>query len=506
MPSENNRRLAKNTLLLYFRMLLAMFVSLFTVRVVFNTLGTVDYGIYNVVGGVVAMFSFLSGTMAAASQRFFAFELGRKDFIKLKKIFSMTIMIYAIVAIVVVLLGETIGLWFLNNKMVIPVNRVTAANWIYQFSILSFLVTIMTIPYDAVIIAHENMKVYAYVSIIEVTLKLLIVYILVCFSFDKLKLYSLLIFMTSCIVTFIYRSVCKRKYKECKFSFKWDKSLFKMLIGYSGWNLFGALAGILNNHGINILLNIFFGPVINAARSIAFQVSSSVNQFVMNFLMAVNPQITKYYATDDKNKMMELVVRTSKLSFFLLFLISMPMLLETHFILALWLKKVPDSVVIFTILIIVSALVDSLSYPLMTAAQATGQIRLYQLVVGGALLLNLPISYCFLKAGFPPQVTMYIVIVISIICFFLRVLILKKMIGMPVLSYYKRVLFQIILVTSLAYIIPFVLVLQLPASGGRFFAVGIAGLITSVISIYSFGLSVNERQYFIQTLKNKAKL
>ena len=503
MPASNNRRIARNTAILYFRMLLIMTVSLFTIRVVLKTLGTVDYGIYNVVGGIVVMFSFFSNTMASASQRFFAFELGRNDITQLKKTFSLTITIYAIIAVIVLLLAETIGLWFLNTQLIIPVDRMEAANWIYQFSILSFLITIMTIPYNAAIIAHENMKVYAYVSIIEVVLKLVNVYILVFFSFDKLKLYACLMFLVTCIITFIYRTVCKRKYDECRFRFYWDKGLFYTLMGYSGWNLFGAVSSILNNQGINILLNIFFGPVVNAARAIAYRVNDAVNQFVMNFLTAVRPQITKYYAAEEKEKMMKLVFQSSKFSYFLLFLLSMPILLETNFIFKIWLKETPQYVVLFTRLVIITALIDSLSYSLVTAALATGKIKQYQIVVGGTLLLNLPISYCFLKLGFPPQTTMYVSIVISNICLFLRLWMLRGMVGLSLREYSKKVLLVVLLVSFVAYLIPLFLTFQFEESLTRFIIAGITGVITSFVAIYFIGLSTNERQFFVQAIRNK---
>lgn len=504
MPiSYNNKRIAQNTLMLYFRMLLIMMVSLFTVRVVLNTLGVVDYGIYNVVGGIVVMFSFLSGTMASASQRFFAFELGRNNIQQLKKTFSLTVTIYAIIAIIVLLLAETIGLWFLNTQMVIPTDRMEAANWIYQFSILSFLVTIMTIPYNAAIIARENMKVFAYVGIIEVLLKLVIVYLLVLFSFDKLKLYACLWFAVTVIVTLIYRTICKRKYEECRFGFYWNRGLFNTLMSYSGWNLFGATAGILNNQGINILLNVFFGPVVNAARGIAYQISAAVNQFASNFFTAVNPQITKYYAANEKEQMMKLVYQSSKFSFFLLFILSMPVLLETNYILTLWLKEVPEYVVLFSRLVLFSVLIDSLSNSLITSALATGKIKRYQMIVGGMLLLNLPISYCFLKFGFPPQITMYISIVISGICLFLRLWMLRDMIGLSMKDYIIRVLIVVISVSIVAYLIPLFLLFQLEESLMRFIIIGFTGLITSIGTIYIIGLSKNERKFLIQIIQSR---
>ncbi|KAA8482023.1 Na+-driven multidrug efflux pump [Arcticibacter tournemirensis] len=507
MASENNKRIAKNTLLLYVRMIITMVVSLYTVRVILGALGTIDYGIYNVVGGIVVMFSFLSTTMAAASQRFFAYHLGRNDLIQMGKTFNVTLTIYIIVALVVLLLAETVGLWFLNNYMSIPYNRVIAANWIYQFAILSFIATILVVPYNASIIAHENMKVYAYVSIIEAVLKLLIVYVLFVLPFDKLKTYAVLMFITTSIVSCIYITFCIRKYSECRFQLVLDRKLFKDLLSYSGWNLFGALATISNSQGTNILLNVFFGPSVNASRAIAFQVSTAINQFVTNFLTAVNPQITKYYATGEKENMLNLVFRSSKLSYFLLFILSMPMLLETHFILALWLKVIPPYVVIFAILVIIAALIDSLSYPLMSAAQASGKIRLYQTVVGSTLLLNLPVSYVFLKYNFPPDITMYIAIGSSLLCLFLRLIMLRGMIDLRIDRFLKTVIVRVVLVTLIAYPVPLYLRMSLVEGFSRFLVVFLVGTLTSICAIYFLGLSVNERLYINDIIKGlRAKI
>lgn len=488
-------------------MLLIMSVSLYTVRVVLNTLGVVDYGIYNVVGGVVSMFAFLSATMASASQRFFSFELGRNNQEQLKKTFSMTITIYAMVAIVILILAETVGLWFLNTKMTIPADRIDAARWIYQFSILSFMMTMFTIPYNASIIAHEEMKVYAYVSIIEVGLKLLIVYLLVLFSFDKLKLYAVLMFLVTTIVTFIYRTYCTRKFSECRFSFYWNKPLFKQIVSYSGWNLFGALAGMSNNQGINIMLNVFFGPIVNTARGIAYQVSSSVNQFVQNFVTATNPQIIKYYADDNKEQMLALVFRSSKFAFILLFILSMPILLETNFVFTLWLKDVPEYVVLFTRLVIICALIDSLSFPLMTTAQATGRIKKYQSITGSIMLLNLPVSYIFLKIGYPPVTVFYIAIVNSCVCLLIRLYLLRSMVGLQVKRYLANVILPLSIVILTSYIIPLFLKSEMNEGIIKFIVLAIAGLICSVACIFLFGLSAEERAYSMVLIKNlKSKI
>lgn len=476
-------------------MLLTMGVSLYTVRIVLNTLGIIDYGIYNVVGGIVIMFSFLSSTMAVASQRYFAFELGRKDMVRLKQTFSMTMQIYLLLAIVILLLAETVGLWFLNTQMTIPTERMVAARWVYQFSILSFMMTMFTVPYNAAIIAREQMNVYAWVSIIEVVLKLVIVYVLVVFSFDKLKLYAVLMFGVTTLVTFIYWTYCKRKFDECRYSFYWKKPLFKEIVSYSGWNLFGALAGVFNNQGVSIILNLFFGPLLNAVQAIAYQVNNAINQFVQNFMMAARPQITKYYAAGEREQMLKLVFQSSKFSFLLLFVLTMPVLLETKFIFEIWLKEVPEYVVLFTRLVIVAALIDSLSYPLMTVAQATGKIKKYTSVVGGIMLLNLPVSYLFLKLDYSAQIVFIIAIISSIVCLFARLIILKDMVKFPVMNYFFKIILPLLLVVSVAYIIPVLLIYKMEGGFYRFLIIGFTGLLTSGITIYGFGLSNGEKQY-----------
>lgn len=482
-------------------MLLMMGVSLYTVRVVLSTLGEVDYGIFNVVAGVVTMFSFLSATMAGASQRFFAFELGRGDLVQLKKTFSMTMTIYLILAVVILILAETVGLWFLNNKMTIPAERMEAANWIFQFAILSFMVSMFAIPYNAAIIAHERMQVYAWVSLVEVALKLGVVYVLVLFSVDKLKLYAVLTFVVTLLVSLMYRAYCKRKFEECRFSFYWNKPLFREIVGYSGWNLFGSLAGVFNNQGISIILNLFFGPVVNAAQAVAVQVNNAINQFVQNFMMATRPQITKYYASGEKERMLTLVFQSSKYSFLLLFVLTMPILLETNYIFTLWLKDVPEHVVIFTRLIIVSALVDSLSLPLMAAAQATGKVKLYQTTVGGFMLLNLPLSYFLLRMGYPASIIFYLAIINSFLCLFIRLLLLRKMVCLPIGSYFKGVLLPIIATGIFSYIFPFLVSIQLNESFLRLCMTAFVGLISSGVIITLIGLSINEKIYISQSIK-----
>ncbi len=482
-----------------------MVVQLFTVRIVLNTLGVVDYGIFSVVGGVVTMFAFLSNTMSSASQRFFAFELGKNDLPKLKKTFNITMLIYIIIASVVLILAETLGLWFVNSKFNIPDDRMNAANWIYQFSVLGFIVTILRTPYNAVIIAREQMSVYAIISIFEVFLKLLIVYLLVLFPLDKLKLYAVLLFLSTALVSFIYYIYCVRKFEETRYKYYWDRNLFNTLISYSGWNLFGALSNVFNNQGINIVLNIFFGPILNTARGIAASINTAINQFVTNFHVAVKPQITKYYASHEREKMVNLVFFSSKISFFLLLLLSLPILFEANFILTLWLKNIPEYVILFARLIIINALIDSLTYAMQTAVQATGRIKLYQIVVGGMLLLNLPISYISLKLGFPPETIFYISIFISIICLFLRLLFLRKLLNISISSYLNKVLFKALLVTFVALTPTFIIHFKIEESGFRILFQSINIIIVTISAIYFLGLEQWEKLKLKSYIRKKIK-
>ena len=353
--ASDKKIIAQNTLFLYVRMFLIILVSLYTVRVVIKTLDITDYGIYTAVGGIVLALSFLSQTIASASQRFFAYELGRKDYLKLKRTFSIIFIVYVAIALIILLIAETLGLWFLNNVMTIPSDRLEAANWVYQFALFSFIVKILTNPYNAIIIARENMKIYAYVSIIEVFLKLLIVYLLIVFSVDKLKLYAVLIFVVTCIVSAIYRFICCRKYKEARFSFYWDRTLFRSVFSYSSWTLFGTMAGVANNQGTNLILNVFFGPVLNAAYSIAYQVSTVIQQFSSNFFMAIRPPLIKSYAEKNYDYMMQLFYLSSRFSFLLLYAIILPLILEVEFILKLWLGTVGEYMVLFTQLVLLIA-------------------------------------------------------------------------------------------------------------------------------------------------------
>ena len=501
ITSESNKRIAKNTGMLYFRMLLTMIVSLYTSRVVLNTLGIEDFGIYNAVAGFVTMFAFLNNAMASATQRFLAFEIGREDKTKLHNVFNMSINIHVLISLIILILAETIGLWFVKTQLTIPVERMGAVAWVYQFSIAMLMVNMISVPYNAMIIAHERMNVFAWVSIAEVSLKLFIVFVLQWFGFDKLKFYAVLLFGVILLTKFIFGMYCHIKYEESKFRFYWDTPLFKTLFSYASWNLWGNSAGVIMGQGINVLLNIFFGPVVNAAYGIAFRVKGAVNQFVNNFQMALNPPIIKSYAADNLEYMHQLIFRGAKYSFFLLFTLSLPVLLETEIILKLWLKTVPDYTIVFTRLIIVNILIESISRPLMTAAQASGKIRLYQSVVGSLLILNLPISYLFLKLGFPPESSLWIGIVISVIALFVRLKIIRPLVKLNVKEYFKEVLLRIIPTSIIAIIIPVFIIIGLQSGFYRLLASVAVSLLSVSASIYFIGLEKTEQTFVDKKIK-----
>lgn len=376
-----------------------MAVSLYTSRVVLNALGVEDFGIYNVVGGVVAMFSVLSGSLSTAISRFITYELGKGNKENLNKIFSSAVTIQFGLAGIIILLAETIGIWFLNIKMNIPEVRMEAANWVFQFSIITFAINLISVPYNASIIAHEKMSAFAYISILEAVGKLTIAYLITISPIDKLIFYAILMCVVALIVRLTYGNYCKRHFSECTYHFSWDKLLLKQMFGFAGWNFIGASSAILRDQGGNVVINLFCGPTVNAARGIAFQVNNAVNQFVTNFMTALNPQITKSYASGDKEYMMTLIFQGARLSFYMLFLLSLPILVNTHYILTLWLKIVPEHAVLFVQLILIFALSESISQPLITAMLATGKIRNYQIIVGGLQMMNLPVSYILLQIG-----------------------------------------------------------------------------------------------------------
>lgn len=442
----NNKRIAKNTLLLYFRMLLLMTVSLYTSRVVLNALGIEDFGIYNVVGGVVTIFAVISGSLSAAISRFITFELGKGDSNNLRKTFSAAVTIQLFLSLVIVILIESIGVWFLNTKMTIPADRLVAANWVLQFSIVTFVINLISVPYNATIIAHERMSAFAYISIFEAIGKLTIAFLIITSPIDRLVFYAILMCVVAVSIRMIYGHYCKKHFPECIYHFHWDKELLKNMFSFAGWNFIGASAGILRTQGINILLNIYFDPIVNAARGIAVQVNNAVSSFSTNFLMAINPQIIKSYSKQDIERTYMLTMCGARFSFLLLSIISLPVICETEYILKLWLKIVPDYSVVFVRLTLILTIVEVVSLPLVTFQQATGKIRNYQIIVGTLHMLNFPVSFMFLHIGFTPEIVYIVAISLSMISLYFRLYMLKQVVDISIMKFNKDVVIRVMLV------------------------------------------------------------
>lgn len=494
--SENNKRIAKNTGMLYIRMMLTMLISLYTSRIVLKVLGVEDYGIYNVVGGVVSMFSFIKNSLSKANSRHLAYELGKKDMNQLKKVYRSALTIQLLIALFILVILETVGLWFVNYKLNIPDERIVAANWIYQFSIIATIFSILQVPYNASIIAHEKMKIYAYLGIFDVVMKLIIVFLITISGIDKLVTYGFLMLIVSVLLFFIYDFYSRKHFEEYSIKPIYEKTLFKELLGYSGWNFIGSFGNILKMQGNNMLLNIFFGPAVNAARGIAYQVNFAVSSFTQNFTTAMNPQIIKYYSSGEIVEMMKMLFRGAKLSFFLLLFLGLPILMETEFILNLWLVDVPEYAVIFTQLVIINSIIESFTFVMATTVQATGKIKWYQIFVGGFLILNLPISYYFLRLGYPPQVTLFISISLAIIAAISRVVLIKKQIPQfKQWLFIKKVYLNAAFVTFLAFIPPFFIKQLLNTDWLRFILISTISVISSIISIWTIGLSKDERLF-----------
>ena len=443
--SQKINQIAKNTAFLYLRMVLLMLINLYVSRVVLNALGVEEFGVYNVVGGFVALFSILSGSLTAAISRFITFELGKNNEIRLKRVFSMSITVLLVLASVIILLTETVGLWFFDAKIVIPAGRENAAFWCYQFSVMAFIINLLSIPYNACIIAHERMSTFAYVGLFEGFGKLLIAWSLCVYAGDKLIFYALLLMSLSIVIRLIYGLYCKRNFTECKFRLNKDIPLFKEMFAFSGWNFIGAASGTLRDYGGSVLLNIFFGPSLNAARGLAMQVNSAVSSFSSNFMTALNPQIIKAYAENDKDYLFKLLFGGAKCALIPLLLISMPIIFNVDFVLKIWLKDVPAYTPIFVILSLVNVMCESISHPLIVAMLATGKIRNYQLVVGGFQMLNVPVSYIWLRNGGGPISIFVVSIVVSQLCLYSRLYMLRGMIGLPVNDFLSKVYFRFIL-------------------------------------------------------------
>lgn len=503
--AENTKRIAKNTVVLYLRTIVMMFISLYTSRVILKVLGVEDFGVSNVVGGVVAMFSIISGSLSGSISRFMTFELGTGNISRLRKIFSTSINIQLGLGLLVILFGETVGLWLLMNKLNIPDGRMYAAHWVLQCSILSFAVNLLSTPFNAAIIAHERMGVFAYMTILDAVLKLLFVYLLYISPFDKLISYAVMMLIISVIMRLIYGAYAHRHFEECHYEKVHDKSLLKEMTSFAWWGFFGNTAWIFNTQGVNILINMFFGVVFNAARGVAGQVESAVMSFVNNFTTAINPQITKSYAAGDLTYMHSLVCRGTKFSVYLMYLFFIPLWFETDIVLDIWLAEVPEYASIFLKLSLVGTMLTTMGNPMLTAIMASGRIRNYEIVTTVIGCLVFPLTYIAYKLGAPILYTYYIYIVIYTLLIGIKMYYAKKLIGLPAWKYTTDVLIPLVIVTALALTVPFVIAHFMEDSLWRLLILTPVSILWTVIVIYLAGLSKGERQFVVNKIKNKFK-
>jgi O-antigen/teichoic acid export membrane protein len=486
--------------MLYFRQIIILLVNLYVVRKVLLVIGVEDFGIYNVVGGLVSMFSFLTGSLSSAAQRFFSYELGKEHGGHYSKIFTMMFYIYLIFGLMILIIAETIGLWFIYNKLVIPSDRFIPALLVYQFSIFSFFFSMFVTPFNASVIAHEDMSVFAAISIIEAFLKLGSVLVLSFISYDGLILYGFLSLIVVIANSSLYIIYCIKKYTECRVIRVWDVSIFRELTYYLGWNMIGSFIGVVKNYGINIILNLFFGPIVNAARAVAYQIRNTALSFAQNMTTALRPQITQNYAAKNLERMFSIAFRGSKFSFFLVFLISLPIILTADGLLGLWLGLVPENAAIFTILVLIANMIEVISLPLVTVAMATGNIKKYEIVIGIVGIQNILLSYILLHIGYGAIFVFIINIIIELALLFSRIILLKSLVGLSMTKYSEDVLIPIMLVSGVSLFLSFLV----KTIVSNYLLMFITVLLIVLVSIVVIGLDSVERQsivtYFFNSL------
>lgn len=503
--SANNKRIAKNTLMLYIRMLLVMAVSLYTSRVILQSLGIVDYGLYNVIGGMTLMFGFFQSSLSNATQRYLNVELGRNDNEGVNRIFSLSQLIYFAMSILVVIVAEIIGLWFIYNKLTIPPDRLDAALWVFHTTVISLFFTLNGIVYNSMLIANENMKAYAYLGIIEVVLKLLIAFALFYSPFDRLKLYSVLFLLVTLSVQSFYAITCLRKYNEARFHFYWNKNIFREMFAFMGWNTVGTAAWALNHQGINILYNIFFGPVVNAANGIASQVNSAVTKFSMNFYTAVQPQIVKSYAANDYDYFRSLIYNSSRYSFYLMWLLCLPIMLRIDYILELWLGNVPESTNQFVIWTLIYSLVNTLTNPFWMAIQAVGKLKKYVIVGSCVFFLAFPVALVFFEFGYSAITALQTLAVIRVLYLLTVIVITNKYVYIGIKEYILHTIFPIIKIITVSSFILLLINRLLPQNFIYLIIAVVASIVITLAAIYFFGTTTSEKSLITSKIKSLCK-
>lgn len=499
----DNRRIAKNTLMLYFRMFVVMGISLVTAGVTLRVLGSVDYGINAVLGGIVAMFSFLTGSLSGAASRFITFELGRGDEARLNHVFNASLAIHLALGVLIVLLSETIGLWFFYNKMIIPAERVSAAFWVLQLSILTVPLTLTQVPYGAVIIAHENMKIFAYVSVADAVVRLLNIYLLLISPFDKLITLTVLTTSWGIVTMMFYRIYCRRMYEETRLKLCVDWKMYGEMFRFAGSDLIGCTSVLLQGQGVNMLLNTFFGPVINAARGIAYSVQGQATQFSNNFMTAVRPQIIKSYAAGDTDGMWRLVKRSGCYSYYLIWLLALPFLLEADYVLKLWLGSYPEHTLSFFRLILVACLIQSLKTPRTVVFHAMGKLLVSNLVTGSILCASFPIAYIFLRMGYAPESVFHATNIVIVLSEFSGLIVLKMYYNYSVRDYIMTVYLRCIVVTVVSYMIPYFAYSLFSPSFVRVLWTGMLTTLSVGLSALYIGIDKADRIKLLNIAQNK---
>ena len=505
MHKGDGKRIAKNTLFLYIRMLVSVVVSLFTVRVIWEVLGVDNYGIFNVVGGVVLMFQFINNAMVASSQRFISFELGRGNIERLRGVFSTSLITHILLALVILFVAETIGLWFVSTQLNIPPDKTSAAFWVYQCSVAALMVTTLSVPYNSCIVAHEHLMAFGYFGILEVILKLAIVYMLIILPGDKLIVYAILVLAVSIVMRTIYGIYCKRHFEECVFTKKRERGLLSEMFAFAGWSFIGNFGFSVREQGLNVLLNIFFNVAVNAAKGIATQVNTVLNGFTSSFQTALAPQITKLYASGNTDEMMKIVEKGGKFSFFLLLLIVVPLYACCPYVLELWIKNVAPYTVGFLRLLLIVALIDVFVNPIVTALQATGKIRNFQIIICLIMVSSLPLAWIWLKFNLDPMVAIYATLITSIIGLYARIKLMHDLIDFD----YKRLLsafFSRTLIIAVTLIPGAYLLYDLrPPGFGWLITFCTICIFITLTAIYLLGLNKDERKWITAFVHNKLR-
>lgn len=501
MPSADNKKIVKNTMFLYVRMLLTIVVNLYAVRVIWQVLGVDNYGIYSLVGGIVTMFSFLNNAMVASSQRFISFELGRENEERLNNVFCISVTVHFLLAIGIIILCETIGLWFVNERLNIPANRFYAANWVYQCSVLAFAVNVISVPFNACIVAHEHMKAYGFFGILEVILKLIIVFLLLLIPFDKLITYSILVLAVTVLMRFLYGNYCSRNFQECRYKFTTDHHVMHDMFSFAGWSFIGNLGFSVRDQGLNIVLNLFFSIAVNAAKGIANQIGGVISGFSQSFQMAINPQITKRYAAGEVNSMMKLLFSGCKYSAILMMVIVIPLYFASEQVLHLWLDDVAPYTVGFMKLVLIMLLFDSIVSPITTALQATGRIKWFQIIVSIIMISNIPIAWLWIKFDSNPYIVMYVSIATTLVSILARLILLRREIRFSLMCFFSKVFIRAAIVCIFSALTVRWIYSLMTESISHLILFGIISVSTIAMISFLLGLNRNERELAFQYTK-----